>query len=65
MKDKWDDYVPEGAHKVVVYANHVFWYDINNEIICDDPDMETFNRWVCESCETLVRHGFPDTEQVC
>lgn len=19
----------------------------------------------CESCETLVRHGFPDTEQVC
>ena len=35
-----EDYVPEGAVKAVLYANCLFWYDDNNEIITQDRNIK-------------------------
>ena len=48
----WEDYVPKGSVKVVTYANSVFWFDNNNEIITQDRDIKTFQQWVEETGET-------------
>lgn len=49
-KDKWANYVPDGAVKAVTYAGCVFWYDDDNEIIFQERyGAETFQQWVEET----------------
>lgn len=63
------------------YSRLVKWDDYRFQILDENDDfLRTFVIWEhelitfrnprhvpenCESCQTLVRHGFPDTEQVC
>ena len=48
----WDNYIPQGAVEAVTYADCVFWFDCNNEVIIQDNDIETFNKWIQETGET-------------
>lgn len=51
IEDKWADYAPNNAVEAYIYANTVFWFDDNGDIIYQDSDIDTFNQWVEETGE--------------